>query len=438
MDSQTARMIGRVHTRHKLTGTLIALLLWPALTRAEELRATPSDVAQRLAALRPGDVLRLAAGDYPPLVFKGLVGSAERPIRVLGAPELASRVVGRAGRNTIELRGCHHLQLVGLAIDSAGHPGADGLKAMGAPSSHVTIEGCALRGCGGSQQTCGISTKTPCWGWRIVANTIVEPGTGLYLGDSDGSAPFVAGLVRGNVVARPIGYCMQIKRQNARPAVAGLPVAPATTRICHNRFLKDDRASPDGARPCLLLGAWPPSGPGADDRYEVYGNVFFANPTESLLQLTGRATVHDNVFASARLGILAREHHGRPLLQLRCYHNTFVRVQTMLKADRVAGLAVGGNLVIAGERFGSRDVAAGPERIASADPRPGKLDPRPRRGPPRASLPAALGAAFKQDTDARFDLYGQRKRTAGYAGASVKGARGAAPLTLSPAPLPAE
>jgi hypothetical protein len=121
----------------------------------------------------------------------------------------------------------------------------------------------------------GISTKSPCSDWTIRGNTVVGAGTGLYLGNSDGSEPFVRGVIEYNLVSDPIGYCMQIKHQNPRPNIEALPREPSTTIIRYNVFIKTDRRSPDGDRPNLLLDGFPEDGAGSRDRYQVYGNVLF-------------------------------------------------------------------------------------------------------------------------------------------------------------------
>ena len=164
---------------------------------------------------------------------------------------------------------------------------------------HITIEGNTIINHGANQQIVGISTKSPCSDWTIRGNTILGAGTGIYLGNSDGSQPFVGGTIENNLIRDPVGYCMQIKHQNLRPAIEALPRGPSTTIIRYNVFIKGDRPSPDGNRPNLLVDGFPDSGPGAQDRYQVYGNVLFDNPRESLFQANGRVSIHDNVFVDA-------------------------------------------------------------------------------------------------------------------------------------------
>ena len=123
----------------------------------------------------------------------------------------------------------------------------------------------------------------------------------MYLGNSDGNEPFVHGIIEYNLIRDPIGYCMQIKHQNPRPNIEALPREPSTTIIRYNVFIKGDRPSPDGNRPNLLVDGFPDDGPGFQDRYQVYGNVLFHNPHESLFQATGRVSVHDNVFADRQV-----------------------------------------------------------------------------------------------------------------------------------------
>src|SRR5690606_1857906 len=153
---------------------------------------------------------------------------------------------------------------------------------------HITLEGLTIVGHGESQGIIGISTKAPAAFWTIRNNLIIGAGTGMYLGDSDGSAPFVAGTIEGNVVLDTLGYNLQIKQQKVRPESAGLPAGDQVTVIRGNVFSKANDAS-DGswARPNLLLGHLPPVGPGSEDRYRIEGNVFYANPYEPLFHGEG-------------------------------------------------------------------------------------------------------------------------------------------------------
>ena len=49
-------------------------------------------------------------------------------------------------------------------------------------------------------------------------------------------------------------------------------------------FIKGDQPSPDGDRPNLLVDGFPDTGAGSSDLYEIYGNFFYHNPREALLQ----------------------------------------------------------------------------------------------------------------------------------------------------------
>ena len=61
-------------------------------------------------------------------------------------------------------------------------------------------------------------------------------------------------------------------------------------------FIKNDRPSPDGDRPNVLVGAFPATGTGSLNMYEIYGNLFLHNHREALFQGSGRFTLHDNLF----------------------------------------------------------------------------------------------------------------------------------------------
>jgi hypothetical protein len=155
-----------------------------------------------------------------------------------------------------------------------------------------------MRGHSNNQQTVAISTKCPAWNWIIRNNIIEGAGTGLYLGNSDGRAPFVAGLIEHNLIVGMIGYNLQIKHQAPRPVLPGMPHGRSTTIIRHNVFSKAKGGPKGSARPNVLVGHWPLAGPGSNDLYLIYGNFFYQNPHESLFQGEGNVTLYNNVFVN--------------------------------------------------------------------------------------------------------------------------------------------
>ena len=204
--------------------------------------------------------------------------------------------MGNGSRNTVSIKDAAYLVVRGLDLDGMNIPSVDAVKAEGNATfaHHITLEGLRIRGHGGTRNTVGISTKCPAWNWVIKDNLIEGAGTGLYLGDSTGDKPFVHGLVEHNVVIASVGYNMQIKHQNVRPSVSGMPTS-GTTTIRHNVFSKDDSSDFGSARPNLLIGHLPPSGNGVDDTYEIYGNFLYQNPSEALFQGEGNINFHHNI-----------------------------------------------------------------------------------------------------------------------------------------------
>lgn len=293
--------------------------------RAGDVNADPSNFAAALGALKPGDTLHLAAGSYPHLTITDKNGTATSPIVIEGAAGGGTVIVGDASHNTVEIVRSSFLVVRGLTVDSKGLDGVFGVSAKDGAANvvhDVTIEGCHFIGQTGSQQTVAISTKTPTWNWIIRGNVIDGAGTGLYLGNSDGSFPFVAGIIEGNVIRNTIGYNGQIKFQKAWPTGTGLPAGPNRTFVRNNVFIKNEQPSPDGDRPNFLIGGGPTSGPGSTDLYEVYGNFFFHNPREALLQVAGRVTIHDNVFVDSSSAAIVAQNHDVPLAIVRIYDNT--------------------------------------------------------------------------------------------------------------------
>lgn len=336
--------------------TLIGVCLSPAIAVATTYDVDPSNYRSFLAGLQPGDTLRLAPGRYVRLTLSGIAGTPAAWITITGPESGAEAVIeGESCCNTVQLYGSSYVTVRNLTVDGKGL-NVDGINAKDQISHHILIENCKLINLGFDQQTVGISTKSTAWGWTIRNNQILEAGTGIYLGNSDGSAPFIGGIIEGNLIRYPIGYCMQIKHQNPYTLLSGMPAGPNRTIIRDNVFVKDDRPSPDGDRPNLLVGTFPDTGPGSGDLYEIYGNFLYHNPRESLLQATGRSSIHDNIFVDAGVGesaILLTDHYG-PLKLVHIYNNTIyggARGIYFVNSPRVIASVVG-NLVFAGAPIG--------------------------------------------------------------------------------------
>jgi hypothetical protein len=311
--------------------------------------ATPSNYRTLLNSLAPGDTLRLTAGNYPLLTLRNLNGTPSGWITVTGPETGAAAVIqGDPCCNTVQLYGCSYVAIKHLTIDGRSYA-VDGINSKDYVSHDILIEGCRLINLGAGQGTIGISTKQTAWNWTIRNNTIIEPGTGLYLGNSAGDAPFINGVIEGNYVVNPIGYCMEIKNQLPYTFLAGMPSGPNRTIIRNNVFIKDERPAEAGDRPNLLVGPFPTSGPGANDLYEIYGNFLYNNPREALFQGSGRMTLHDNVFVATDpnyTAIYLTDHNGA-LAYATVYNNTIYGPGTGItfaSPPRTYGL-VTGNLI---------------------------------------------------------------------------------------------
>jgi hypothetical protein len=306
--------------------------------------ANPSNYRALLSTLQPGDRLLLAAGTYTQgLPFQNVHGTPGNCIAVEG-PESGARAVftARSCCNTISLRDSSYLALRHLDVDGSAAPEVDGVKAEGDASfaHHITLDDLVIHDHDADQQIVGISTKCPAWNWVIRRTVVRGAGTGVYLGNSDGSAEFVNGLVEHNLIHDTIGYNMQIKHQNARPSTGLGAPASGTTIVRHNVFSKASGGSTgDDARPNLLVGHWPLTGPGATDTYQVYGNLFYQNPTEALFQGSGNVAFYANLLVNDG-GDAAnfQFHEGGGVRLLEAFHNTIVAGGVGL---RVTGLDAG-------------------------------------------------------------------------------------------------
>lgn len=300
------------------------------------LHANPSNYLSLLATLQPGDTLLLEPGIYDAngLPVYDLHGTKEHPITIAG-PESGPRpvILGHANQNTVRIDDASYVVIKNLEIDCR-NLGGDGVNNQG-PSHHITLENLYIHGFSDNQGTVGISTNhAPAWYWTIRRNIITDGGTGMYLGNSPGTEPFMAGLIEYNLIYDTIGYNTEIKHQNTREDLRDLPelpLAPAKTIIRHNVFSKANNASTGSkARPNLLVGHFPDAGLGKDDIYEIYGNVFYQNPTgEPLFQGEGNIAFYNNLVINtvdpdgALAAVLIRPHNGVPKM-IRVFHNTIV------------------------------------------------------------------------------------------------------------------
>ena len=318
-----------VHAILGFLGLLVLVLPPPPLAlAARTVEATPATYRDLVARLEPGDTLRLAPGEYREgLRIHRLAGTAAAPIVIQGpASGPPALFTARPGANTVSIVDAAHVHVRDLTLDGRGIP-VDAVKAEGHAkfAHHITIENLNIVNHGADQQIVGISTKCPAWGWVLRGNRIQGAGTGMYLGNSDGSAPFYAGVIEYNLVTQPRGYAIQIKHQHARPALATAPTGRHVTIIRHNVLDKASGGSPHPlARPNLLLGHWPLSGEGAQDEYLVYGNYIADNPHEALVQAEGNVAIYNNVLRNRYGdGIHIQPHNDVPR-KVRILFNTVI------------------------------------------------------------------------------------------------------------------
>jgi hypothetical protein len=349
--------------------------LFPSQVSARLLVADPGARPDRpgyygllVRALTPGDTLLLQGGTYRDrLDLSGVKGAPDAWIVVTGpaSGEPATITTESTCCNTVQLGGTEYVALQRLIIDSAGIDAIDGINAKSQPTHDIRIEDCLLVGQGSGQGTIGISTKSPAWRWTVRGNMILEAGTGLYLGNSDGRQPFVEGIIEDNLILNSIGYNMEIKHQlpyGGESWASELPPGPHRTVIRNNVFIKEKNRWPQGveagARPNLLVDPFPESGPGSADLYEIYGNFFYKNPDESLLQASGRMSIHDNVFVASgadQVAIALTDHNG-PLKVARVYNNTVYSTEgggiEFVTRARQEGLVTGNLILTRGNRLG--------------------------------------------------------------------------------------
>lgn len=322
----------------------------------------PTYYLNLLAQLTPGDTLELPAGTYRQrLNLSGLQGAPTQWITVTGPSSGAPAVITTDSNccNNVQLGNTAYVAIKNLTIDANSegvNVSVDAINAKDGVTHDILIENCVIAGAALDQATVGIATRSTAWNWTMRRNRILDAGTGIYLGNSDGSAPFVGGVIENNLFNDTIGYNIEIKYQNAYVAPAGMPAGPHRTIIRDNVFLKRRPQSswpPNkvvGIRPNLLVGGFPDSGPGATDLYEIYGNFFYQNADgESLIQASGRVAIHDNVFVGALSNAISLMDHDRALKYADVYNNTIYGGDRGVRFGSVAReqSRVVGNLVFA-------------------------------------------------------------------------------------------
>jgi len=306
---------------------------------AADYRVGPEGYRDTLRHLLPGDRLRLEPGDYRQgLSLHQLSGQAGRPIVIEAAnPAEPPRFIARPRANTVSLVDVRHLVLRHLELDGRNLP-VDAVKAEGHSryADFITLEHLSIHDHAASQQNVAISTKCPAIGWVVRNNRIERVGTGMYLGDSDGSDAFVGGVIEGNWIGRTLGYSLQIKHQLSRPVDSA---DRQDTVIRYNVFSKQGALPGPLARPNVLLGHVPLAGAGSEDRYLVYGNLFLHNPSEALLQAEGRVAVYDNVFINGYGDAIRIQPHNDVPRDMMIFSNTVLASGTGIQVRRNEGAA---------------------------------------------------------------------------------------------------
>ena len=374
---------------------LLAVLCSTSAVGAAEYQATPANYRALLAALVAGDTLMLAPGHYPNgLPVHGLKGTPDLPIVIEGPGSGEPAVFhARPRANTVSIANSSYVTIRNLEVDGRGIA-VNGVIAEGwAGFAHnITLENLFIHDHDANQQVNGISTKCPAWNWVIRNSVIARAGSGMYLGNSDGAAPFIGGLIERNLVMDTIGYNIQIKHQKPRAQVPGMPEQQATTIIRHNVFSKAAGSSTgELARPNLLIGHAPLSGPGGEDNYAIYANFFYQNPSEALFQGEGNFAFYSNVLVNTfGDGIHIQPHNAVPR-RIDVFHNTVLAANSGIRirggdpahAQRVIANAVFAEAPITGGE--QKANKAGPlaeavEHLANPNAAPGRLDLAPRSG----------------------------------------------------------
>jgi hypothetical protein len=396
--------------------------------------ASPDNYRRLIRLLGPGDTLALSAGEYREgLQAHNLSGISGRPI-IISGPQRgpAATFIARRGHNTVSIANSRYLVIRNLVLEGENLP-VDGVKAEGQSrwAHDIMLENLVIRGHGNNQQTVGISTKCPAWNWVIRGNTIMGAGTGIYLGNSDGSAPFVAGLIERNLIVDTIGYNLQIKHQRSHPALPGMPLGRSMTIIRHNVFAKPDAGSPESARPNVLVGHFPVEGAGAEDDYAIYGNFFYQNRHEALFQGEGNVAIYSNLFVNGHGDAIRIQPHNDIPRRIVIAFNTVLAKGTGISVIQKEGAPHYQHSVHANAVFAGVPIAGGQQADNVAVPMSeaegvlnlpfgplGRLDLYPRHGWASNTSAGTFPAAPFPDWEKDFNVRARQPGSVGAYGGS--------------------
>jgi hypothetical protein len=328
-----------------------------------------------LANLTAGDTLELASDNYGAdasgndngtargLPISNLNGTATQPITIKGAdggPKPVLWASPAASFNVIQFRNSSHIVVKGIEVNGRDNF-SFGVAASGTVHD-ITLESLDIHGVGGDQQNVGISTTGAfTWNWVIRRNLI----DGRARACTWGAAP-------AEPVRRGPDRAQRDQEHDRLQPASEAPehMVSATRRhanrsdkttIRHNVFSKlSSFVSSDGARPNLLVGTPPPSGPGSENAFEIYGNFFWQNPTEALFQGEGNVALYNNLMVNASGTAVRIQRHMGDVRTVRIFSNTIIASKT--------GISVSGGQAGTTQRVqGNAVFAATPISISGAD-----------------------------------------------------------------------
>ena len=171
-----------------------------------------------------------------------------------------------------------------------------------------------------------------------------------------------------------------------------MPEDKSITIIRYNVFAKSANSSSGNlARPNLLVGHWPPDGPGAEDTYAIYANFFYQNPSEALFQGEGNFAFYSNVLVNTYGDAIHIQPHNSVPRRIDVFHNTVLAASSGIRvsggepvyAQRVMANAVfAGMPIVGGEQHvnATGEFAAAANHLIDAFSPPGRLDLAPQPG----------------------------------------------------------
>jgi hypothetical protein len=308
----------RAH-RRSLAAGLVALLLDASAQSAFAVDITPSgDLRAAIAALKPGEELRLGGGTYT--VSSGfritVNGTATQPIVM--RPRDGEHALIRqtnAAQNILEISDSRYFVVRGIEFTGGSH----GIRLMS--SSFVTVEDCEIHDTG--DVAISANSGGTYDGLKLLRNHIHHTngtGEGMYLGCNNNGCRVANSLIEGNYIHHTNGPTVE--------QGDGIELKEGS----YGNVIRDNVIH-DTNYPGIITYSAVGNGPAN----VIEGNVIW-NTNDYAIQSAADATIRNNIVLGAPIAL--QNHQGGSPANMRVVHNTVITSGSGIEVRDVVGTVV--------------------------------------------------------------------------------------------------